>query len=204
MMVVWLCDAPSSLSSMTHGGVSQTLFCCSMASCIWRRCCQRAWSLYSAVRCVFWVGGWVFFGAWICVFLVLVKRESLQSSCMQYTTYSQTPFPHTPHPPPKPTSSPTPQINAAIAAGQWWRLVTPALLHGDLVHLAVNSYTFNNLGPTVERLYGAPRYLAVYFLAAVGGNVASYLGSPNPSLGASGMMVLLYLSSGSSSRFVGA
>lgn len=59
------------------------------------------------------------------------------------------------------------------------------------MHLAVNSYTFNNLGPTVERLYGGPRFLAVYLLAAVGGNVASYLGSPNPSLGASGTSMLV-------------
>lgn len=58
-----------------------------------------------------------------------------------------------PHPP---THPPTPhtQINSLILAGQWWRLLTPAFLHGNLMHLVVNSYSLNNLGPTVERTAG--------------------------------------------------
>lgn len=56
---------------------------------------------------------------------------------------------------PNPASSlPAPQINALIVAGQWWRLLTPAFLHGNLMHLVVNSYSLNNLGPTVERTAG--------------------------------------------------
>ena len=46
------------------------------------------------------------------------------------------------------------QLNAAILAGQWWRLLTPAFLHGSLAHLAVNSFSLNNLGPTVESTAG--------------------------------------------------
>ncbi len=52
--------------------------------------------------------------------------------------------------------------NAAIAQGQLWRLFTPALLHGNLLHLLVNCYTLNHLGPTTEALFGGKRMLAVY------------------------------------------
>lgn len=46
------------------------------------------------------------------------------------------------------------QHNALIAAGQWWRLLTPAFLHADFIHLAVNSASLNNLGPLVESTAG--------------------------------------------------
>ena len=78
------------------------------------------------------------------------------------------------------------KVNALIYAGQWWRLITPAFLHGNLMHLAVNCYSLHNLAPMVETLSGSKRLLAVYLAAAVGGNVASLFGSAAPSLGASG------------------
>ena len=50
---------------------------------------------------------------------------------------------------------PTPlQVNALILAGQYWRLLTPAFLHGSITHLAVNCFSLNNLGPTVEATAG--------------------------------------------------
>ena len=79
------------------------------------------------------------------------------------------------------------QDNAAINVGQYWRFVTPAVLHGGWLHLAVNSASLNSLGPTVERLYGRGRYAAVYGCGAVGGCLFSYLRSPAQSVGASGI-----------------
>ena len=78
------------------------------------------------------------------------------------------------------------QSNAAIASGQWWRLFTPAFLHGNLVHLAVNNLSLHNLGPILETVSGRPRFAIVYAVSAVGGCVASYYGTTNLSLGASG------------------
>lgn len=78
------------------------------------------------------------------------------------------------------------QSNAAIASGQWWRLFTPAFLHANLVHLAVNNFSLHNLGPLLETVSGRPRFAIVYAVAAVGGCVASYYGTTNLSLGASG------------------
>ena len=79
------------------------------------------------------------------------------------------------------------QSNAAIVQGQWWRLVTPAFLHGSLVHLAVNSFSLHNLGPLLETFTGHKRFATVYAAAAVAGCVASFYGAPAKfSLGASG------------------
>ena len=78
------------------------------------------------------------------------------------------------------------KVNPLIASGQYWRLVSPALVHGNLMHLAINCYSLWNIAPSLEGLTGSPRMLVTYFVAAIGGNVASYALSPRPSLGASG------------------
>ena len=78
------------------------------------------------------------------------------------------------------------KVNSAIIAGQWWRFITPAFLHGSVMHLVVNSYSLYNLAPLVESLSGGKRLFLVYMTAAVAGNVASFYGSALPSLGASG------------------
>lgn len=77
------------------------------------------------------------------------------------------------------------KISFLIASGQWWRLVTPALLHASLLHLGFNMYALFSLGPALESNYGHGRFLALYLISAIGGNVASYLMSLNPSIGAS-------------------
>ena len=79
-------------------------------------------------------------------------------------------------------------IPFAIADGEWWRLLSAAFLHGGLLHLAFNMYALYWLGPQLERVLGHSRFLAVYLLAALGGNVASYYFSEisTVSVGASG------------------
>ena len=72
--------------------------------------------------------------------------------------------------------------------GEWWRLLTAAFLHGSFLHIAFNMYVLFALGPTLERILGHGRYLALYVLAAFGGGVASYVFSDirTVSVGASG------------------
>jgi rhomboid protease GluP len=77
------------------------------------------------------------------------------------------------------------KANDAILAGQLWRLITPVLLHGSILHIALNMYALFIIGPTVERAYGSGRYLGLYLIGGFAGNVFSFLLSPNPSLGAS-------------------
>jgi len=75
--------------------------------------------------------------------------------------------------------------NAAIAAGQWWRLFTPMFLHGGIFHIGFNMYALYIIGPSLERFYGKLSYLMLYLVAGVAGNVFSYIFSPYDSLGAS-------------------
>ena len=77
------------------------------------------------------------------------------------------------------------KINAFIAAGQIWRLITPAFLHTSIPHLAFNMYALYIIGRNIERFYGHGRFLVLYLLGAFGGNVLSYVLTPANSLGAS-------------------
>ncbi|MEA3011673.1 MAG: hypothetical protein QOD42_218 [Sphingomonadales bacterium] len=74
---------------------------------------------------------------------------------------------------------------------EYWRLVSFGFLHGDLIHILLNSGLLLLAGPAVERRAGA-RWVLIVFLAA---SVASGVGilvkhqlwpSPGASVGASG------------------
>ena len=73
-----------------------------------------------------------------------------------------------------------------ILAGEYWRFLTAVFLHGDLTHLAINCYSLYVMGLTVERIYGHGKYLGVYLLAGVFGNIGSFVFSTSPGIGASG------------------
>jgi rhomboid protease GluP len=77
------------------------------------------------------------------------------------------------------------KINELILQGQLWRLFTPVLLHGGLLHIAFNMYALFSLGPSLERHYGHSRFLLLYMIGGFAGNALSFVLSPNPSLGAS-------------------
>ena len=76
-----------------------------------------------------------------------------------------------------------------LANGEWWRLVSPVLVHGSILHLAFNMYFLYLVGPLVEQVYGSTRFLLLYLLTAATASLASYLiGGPGPSVGASGAL----------------
>lgn len=77
------------------------------------------------------------------------------------------------------------KYNPLIDSGQFWRLITPVLLHGSFLHIAFNMYAVYILGREIERFYGHGRFLLLYLIGGFGGGVASYLLTPAPSLGAS-------------------
>jgi rhomboid protease GluP len=77
------------------------------------------------------------------------------------------------------------RINEAILAGELWRFLTPALLHGSLPHIAFNMYALLSFGTSLERFFGHGRFFLLYVLSAFAGNVASFLFSPGISVGAS-------------------
>jgi len=73
-----------------------------------------------------------------------------------------------------------------LERGQYYRLVTPIILHGGLAHLAVNMYSLANLGPLVDRTFGTNRFFWTYLAGGVMGNVFSTFLSSSNSVGASG------------------
>lgn len=77
----------------------------------------------------------------------------------------------------------------SIAFSQdYYRLLTAVFLHGSILHLAFNMYVLVVLGPTLERILGHGRFLALFLLAGLGGSAASYAFSDPTtwSVGASG------------------
>jgi rhomboid protease GluP len=80
----------------------------------------------------------------------------------------------------------------AVQAGEYWRLLTVALTHGSIIHLAFNMYALYIIGPLAEALYGRAAYVAIYLLAALGGSIASYLFNATPAVGASGAIFGLF------------
>jgi len=77
------------------------------------------------------------------------------------------------------------RINEAIKAGQLWRLLTPALLHGSITHIFFNMYALLSFGSSLEQYFGRGRFFTLYILGAFTGNVASFLFSDGYSVGAS-------------------
>jgi membrane associated rhomboid family serine protease len=81
-----------------------------------------------------------------------------------------------------------------VAHDRYWRLLTAAFLHWNLLHLGLNMLALAVAGPYLEPVLGRWRYLAVYAFSAVGGSVAVYLfGSAyDPVAGASGAIFGLF------------
>ena len=55
---------------------------------------------------------------------------------------------------------------------QWWRLVTATLLHGSMIHLALNGFALFQLGRWIESWYGAG-LLAAHLTFGTTGCIAS-------------------------------
>jgi len=77
------------------------------------------------------------------------------------------------------------KINEFIKLGELWRLITPLLLHGSIIHILFNIYALFIVGRGLEQQYGHERFLELYLISGFAGNVVSFLFSPNPSIGAS-------------------
>lgn len=77
------------------------------------------------------------------------------------------------------------KINSFIEAGEYWRLITPVLLHASILHIGFNMYALYMLGPELERHFGHLSFFLLYLLSGFAGVVLSFLLTESASLGAS-------------------
>ena len=77
----------------------------------------------------------------------------------------------------------------AVANGDWWRLITSAFLHANIIHIAFNMYFLWFIGTAVEQALGRGRFLALYVVSALAGSAGALVWTPNaPTVGASGAL----------------
>jgi membrane associated rhomboid family serine protease len=76
---------------------------------------------------------------------------------------------------------------AGIAQGhQYWRLLTSAFLHENLIHIGFNMYLLYLLGMMLEPAIGSTRFALIYFASLFVGAFGAVFETATPSLGASG------------------
>jgi rhomboid protease GluP len=81
--------------------------------------------------------------------------------------------------------------HAVIGLGEYWRLLTHLFLHSGLLHIALNSMALFVLGPRLESLWGAKRFLALYLISGWVGGCAVLL-TGRGAVGASGAICGLF------------
>ncbi len=80
-----------------------------------------------------------------------------------------------------------------LVGTQPWRLVTGLFVHSSFLHIAFNMLAVFIFGRMLENLLGTWRFLALYFLAGLGGDLAVSLLTPGtPVVGASGAIFGLF------------
>jgi membrane associated rhomboid family serine protease len=77
-------------------------------------------------------------------------------------------------------------VKPAVREGEWWRLITAALLHANGMHLCANVASLGVLGEFVEVYDRRARVALVFLAGAICGGIASTLAFSATSVGASG------------------
>jgi membrane associated rhomboid family serine protease len=81
----------------------------------------------------------------------------------------------------------------AVAAGEWWRLITAGFLHYGILHIAMNMYCLWWLGRELEPSLGHVRFAALYFVSLLCGSFGALVLSPDAyTAGASGAIFGLF------------
>lgn len=80
-------------------------------------------------------------------------------------------------------------LEQTLAAGQWWRLLSPIFVHFGVLHLAMNSMWFWELGRRIELRQGAAMLLGLTVVFGLVSNWAQYsFGGPGIFGGLSGVL----------------
>jgi membrane associated rhomboid family serine protease len=77
--------------------------------------------------------------------------------------------------------------------GEWWRLITPIMLHAGVIHLFCNIAVQLDTGAFFEREWGSVNWLIIYLSSAVGSSILSVIFMPDSiSVGSSGAVMGLF------------
>jgi rhomboid protease GluP len=77
-------------------------------------------------------------------------------------------------------------VRDRVVQGEWWRLLSATVLHGNAQHLISNAVSLYILGMASEHAYGTHRTALIYLVSGVSGSLLSAAMGPGPSVGASG------------------
>ncbi|KRC65384.1 hypothetical protein ASE12_11840 [Aeromicrobium sp. Root236] len=86
------------------------------------------------------------------------------------------------------------ELLKGVSDGAYWRLLTSAFLHENILHIAFNMYALYLFGPFVEQALGRVRFIAAYLTMSVGASAFVYwLSDPGTlTIGASGAIFGLF------------
>lgn len=73
-----------------------------------------------------------------------------------------------------------------VKSGQFYRIITSAFMHANIIHLACNMYTLFIIGSQVEQFLGKKKFIIIYFVSAIMGSLLSLAFTNGFSVGASG------------------
>ena len=73
-----------------------------------------------------------------------------------------------------------------LHAGGWWRLITTAFLHANIIHIGFNMVALYFIGTPVEQYLGRARYIGLYFVSGLAGSAGALLQTQGVTVGASG------------------
>ena len=79
-----------------------------------------------------------------------------------------------------------------IRQGDIYRLLSSVFVHASIIHLICNMYALYVIGPQLESYLGRIKYLLVYLLSGITGNLLSMAFTTGASVGASGAIFGLF------------
>lgn len=71
-----------------------------------------------------------------------------------------------------------------VQLGDWWRLITPIFLHIGFEHILFNMFTLFVFGFYIEPFLGSWRFLGIYLLGGIYGNLVSFAFQSNNTISA--------------------
>jgi len=84
------------------------------------------------------------------------------------------------------------EVNEAVEAGEYYRIVSANFLHDSFVHLGVSSYALLTIAPEAEAVLGSFAFLTTYILGGVAGTAVCFLLTDTVTVGpSSGIFALI-------------